>query len=593
MYALPLALLLALLREGPLCATALAAPDRVAATWTVASPTEWALAQSGESIAILGDAFTLLDTGTWDTTSVAVCSAAGSPRGVTAGIRSVDDVSIDVYWIGCGDGTVERVDVAGGSPTLSADVLTAGTTAVTAIDTDGTYLYVVMAGDSGLAELTGMSPDDERVLSGYPTTLSTDRLVDTLLFDGSLYVLHGGDDLSRITTSNAAVYLTTQATGADYQTATRSDAGQIYLTDKTGGDLWLFDTGSNAYTLLVNDIGDETTALALDEPGGWAAVSVDSDLSIYDYSGGSFGSEAERVYDTGSFGRLATITDPAGGVSSLLAMSEADSLLSVLTEGPWVEITSAPASAGSGSADVPAEASVSFTSDLDGDWTLWLGDALADATELDSGSIDAGDTVTATATVGEAWIEGRNRLWVTVDGGNAIGHDATDVTVDTPPPQMVTSVGFGESSIHVQIAADDTEDLDHYLIYLSDAVFSAGDWVTGGPTLAIEGLTAPVELGATPGSGGSYTFYPLENGTTYWAAVRAFDAGGLEGPMSDVLSATPRYTYSASELRGDDGGFSCSAAAMPAGRAALVLGLVVSGAVALVCRRRRADGFPG
>ena len=493
---------------------------------------------------------------------------------------------MDTFWVGCGDGTIQRIDVEDGSPTLSADVLTAGTTAVSAIDYDGTDLFVVMEGDSGLAEVTALSPDDSTVLYGYPTTLSYDQLVDTLLFDGSLYVLHGGDDISRITTSNAAVYLTTQATGADYQTATRSEAGQLYLTDANGGDLWLFDTGSNAYTLLVNDVGDETTSLALDETGEWAAISVDSDLSLYDYSSGSFGSEADRLYDVGSFSRLVTITDPAGGVSSLLAMSEADSLLSVVTEGPWVEITSAPTTAGSGTDDV----SVSFTSDLDGDWTLWLGDSLADATELDTGSINAGDTATATTSVGDAWIEGRNRLWVTVDGGNAIGHDATDVTVDTPPPQMEISIGFGESSINVQIAADDTEDLDHYVIYLSDASFSAGDWETGGPTFETDDLSAPVELGATPGSGGSYTFYPLQNGTTYWAAVRAVDSGGLEGPMSDVLSATPLYTYSASELRGDEGGFSCSATQQSAGRELVGLGLVLSGAVALVGRRRSRPG---
>ncbi len=575
-------LLLALLVPG-----ASAAPDHVATTWTVASPTEAVLSDSGDSVGLVGTAFTLLDLGTWTTTAVAVCSTGGSPRGLAAGTLTGTTTTSDAFWVGCGDGTVERVDVTDGVPALSSDVLTAGTTAVTATEYDGTSLFVVMQGSGGLADFTAISPADGTVASGYPTTLAKDSVNDTLIQDGSVYVVHGGDKISRITTADAAVFLTTQITGADYTTATGSASGQIFLTDQTGGGIWSFDTGSDGYTLHLSNVGDATTALALDETAGWGAISADTDLVVYPYASGAFGAtEDSRLASAGSFSRLLDLPDPAGGGSVLLGVSDSDSLVTLVSDAPWVDITSAPTTAGTG------DVSLTFTSDIGGDWKLWLGGTLSSATELDSGTIATGDTATATTTVDSTWIEGRNRLWVTVDDGVGIGHDAADVTVDTPPPQMAITVGFGESSVNVAIAASDTADLDHYEVYLSNTAFTAADYATGGPAYTEGTVSAPANLAATPSASGSYTFYPLTNGTTYWAAVRAYDTAGHEGAMSDVVSATPDYTYSASELRGDPGGFSCSSAGTSPGAGAIA-GLVLSGTVALVGRRRRATRRTG
>ncbi len=567
-----------------LAALAFAVPDRVAQSWTVASPVYGAVADSGDTVAILGTSFTLLDLGTWESTALtSICADGGSPGGLAAGTwTTTDDDSVttttDSYWIGCGDGSVERIDIIDGSPTLSDEVLSAGSTAVTALEWDGTSLFVLMQGDSGLADLTALSPTDASVVTSYPTTLSHDDVNDTLLLNGSLYVLHGGDDISRVTTSGAAVILTSEATGADYQTATASDAGLIFLTDTTGGDLWSFDTGDNGYTLYLADVGEDTTALCLDETAGWAAIAADADLVFVAFTSGTFGDEEGRVSDLGALQWAAAVED------GVLGFATDESLLSWVTEGAWVEITSAPSSAATGDVEI------SFSSDLDGDWTLWLGDDLDTATELDNGSATADETVTVTTTIDDAWIEGVNRLWVTLDDGVGIGHDATDITVDAPPPQMAISVGFGESTFLVEIAGDDTEDLDHFVIYLSDAAFTAAEYETGGPTFESDDVNTPLEIDATPGEDASYTFYPLENGTTYWAAVRAVDTGGLEGPMSSVLSATPSYTYSASERRGDPGGFGCSTAPGSSGIAGILA------VCALVARRRhdvaRVDGAP-
>lgn len=559
-----------------------AEPDRVAASWTIASPADAVIADSGDTVAILGTGFTLLDLATWSTTAVSVCSSGGDPVGLAAGTGTASDgTTSDSFWVGCGDGTIERIDVTDGSPSRSSDVIEATTTAITSLEYDGTWLYVLSTGTSGLADVTAISPDDLTTASGYPTTLSYDTVNDSLLLNGSIYVLNGNDHVSRITTSGGGVILSTQTTGANYLTATPSDAGMVYLTDSNGGDIWSFDTGSNGFSLLVSDAGDATTALCLDETAGWAAISADTDLAFYDFTSGSFGSESSRIASVGALDRLLAVNDGA------LGLSTDDSVVDWVTAAPWVEITSAPSTAGTDPVDL------SFTSDVGGDWTLSLGDTLTDAVAIDTGTISAGETATVSTTVDSTWIEGRNRLWVTVDDGVNIGHDATDVTVDTPPPQPSITIGFGESSINVQIAADDTEDLDHYDVYLSDVAFTADEYATGGPAFDDGNVEAPVTLTATPGVSTSYTFYPLENGTLYYAAVRAVDAGGQEGPMSQVLSATPTYTYSASELRGDEGGFGCSTSGAGRPGNTVPISLLVSGAVALRARRGRGAGRAG
>ena len=556
-----------------------AAPERVAYAWTVASPNDLVPSASGETVAILGDGLTLLNLATWETTAVSVCA---DPRGITAGTYE----DHDAYWIGCGDGTVARVDLTGDSPTLASDTLAAADTPITAVEWDGTYLYVLSQGSSGLADLTAITPKDAIVASNFPTTLSYDEVDDTLLLNGSLYVVHGSDNVSRVTTTGAGVVISTQTTGADYRNATATSAGMVYLTDSSGGDIWSFDTGSNGFSLLVSDVGDATTALCINESGtesstdGWAAIAADDDVAIYSYALGMFGDESDRLTGVGPLDRLL----PAN--AGALGLSTDDSLLTWLTDAPWVQITSAPTTATTG------DIAFSFVSDVDGEWTLWRGDSLDNATPLDSGPITAGETITATTTVSSGgWVEGKNRVWVTVDDAtrlNLTGHDATDVVIDTPPPALDYSVGFGESTVNVQITASNIADIVNYEVYLSDVPFSATDYETGGPTFDNGEVTAPKTLNTTAGAAGSYTFYPLTNGTTYYVAVRAVDAAGAEGPMSAVLSATPSYTYSASELRGDEGGFGCSTIGATSARYPALFGLFLSGVVVL--RRRPRPG---
>jgi hypothetical protein len=74
---------------------------------------------------------------------------------------------------------------------------------------------------------------------------------------------------------------------------------------------------------------------------------------------------------------------------------------------------------------------------------------------------------------------------------------------------------------------------------------------------------------------------PLVNYQRYWVAVRAYDEGGKEGPMSDILSGVPEPGLGPAELSGEQGGLQCGTGA-GAGLFGIFLGL---GAAA--SRRRR------
>jgi hypothetical protein len=96
----------------------------------------------------------------------------------------------------------------------------------------------------------------------------------------------------------------------------------------------------------------------------------------------------------------------------------------------------------------------------------------------------------------------------------------------------------------------------------------------------VTALSVPVSVSAAAGESAFVEIEDVDNGYTYYVAVRAVDAGGLEGPMSTVRSVVPQETYSAAQLAGETGGFCGSP--LPASFALAGLG----GLLAMARRRR-------
>ncbi|HNH49337.1 MAG TPA: hypothetical protein PKY30_19980, partial [Myxococcota bacterium] len=298
---------------------------------------------------------------------------------------------------------------------------------------------------------------------------------------------------------------------------------------------------------------------------------VDDQSCRYTVSGTTIGEEEVCIPEAGNIEEYALIDGYSIGANT-------SGELLIFTDRPWVEVLDvSPTSTADGDSYT-----LKFTADQAADWELRLGgDQSGNGKLLDDGSLEAGEEVERSYTVDSRYAEGSNKLWVFVGQGTRIGHDVGLVSVNNPPGAVDLSLGFGNQSVSVQFPTLSDEDIASYQIYLTTTPFSAEDWPTGGPEF--DGPDKGVNLDPLAPGGGSritHTIYPLTNNTTYYVAVRATDVTGLEGPMSEVKSATPQESFGAAELAGEEGGF-CGTAQAPS----MTLGLL--GGLAVALRRRR------
>ena len=241
----------------------------------------------------------------------------------------------------------------------------------------------------------------------------------------------------------------------------------------------------------------------------------------------------------------------------------------VLSGRPWVEVIRAlPSSAVRGN-----EVTITFQSDVSGEWRLRRNaSSNKDGDVVAQGTAEAGETMTATLLVDDGFVEGANQLRIVVeDAEGRLGHDEATISVDNPPSKVrltASDLGFGDGQVILDINGVSDADLSHYMVYVTTVPFESGDFESGGPEF--EGASddpsgsrnnIPRRVPAEPGADKTVTVRSLSNGTTYYVAVRAYDAAGQEGPMSNVVSEQPRETFGASDLAGDAGGFACSTSA--------------------------------
>ncbi len=553
-----------------------AAPDRVAASFTAGTEVRDIVAS--EDGAWVGwtesgaGSFTVLDTATWATQVVAVCDGVrgAAVRGTLEGYT---------FFTGCADGTVTSVSVnADGLATEDADPVSVGDGQVYAVDTDGTTVFAVVEDTEEGTVVVAFLADDgtDPGLTAFPAALGADGVEDSVVVGNTLVLTHRTDDISKVDmTGGSAVYsqgtLGSRTYGDAWPQASTSTA---WLAD-TGGGLVKYGTGDNDFNASLTAVADTVTALAILEDQGFLLLGAGSDTLVYAYSGGP-GAQEDVIVGASNITEFVWVEGYALGATS-------DGFVHVLTELPWVTVSDlSPSSAVEGD-----RVSLSFTSDTAGNYRIIAGGTrAADGALLLEGGIDAGASETVEIEVTDAFAEGVNRIWVFVDGGGRTGHAAGSLVVDNPPSEVPfgpSDVGFGNASISVAFAGIDDADLSFYAIYVDVEPFTAAEFPVGGPGFTgSDAVTSPLLVTAEPGASVSRTIYPVTNGTTYYVAVRAYDDGGLEGPMSEVYSVTPQPTFSASQLAGEEG-WSCGLGG-GAGLPAVLLG------AAAVARRRRIPG---
>lgn len=526
-------------------------------------------------------------------------------------VRSVavePDTDADAYrvWAGCEDGTVRELRWESGTMSAARDddgVLLQWTIAQNPLEA------LVLAGDGllyGVAEAAGdalrihdLNPDN-----GDTNTLTTAielarrgfreaALVgasDTAA--GTLVVAHGGNEFSQVAlpagtpTNTIGAAINLEIDDMTVGPYTGGYASGVYIADPDRGLVqWSGNTGVGQlqpFTILNGTLdGLHALTVTYDSAGTSATgivMQVGSQIRFFSDAttevGPTFGSGGMRFVDM--------VEGPYGYV---LAGSNTGEI-AILTDAPWIDRLTL-------SADEVEEGDVvrlSFRTDDTGSYEIRRGGGRGrDGVELASGTVSEAGTVAVDLTVDSTWVEGTQALWVFQTNSDvATGHDRVDILVDNAPKQVglsAGSVGFADEALVVEFSALDAPDITEYVVYLATTPFSASDYPTGGPESTVaQGVKSPRRLDAsTYGGQIKARLAGLDNYVSYYLAVRAVDADGTEGPMSDVIQGMPRPTLTSGEALGEAGGGPSGCRTSPGGSAALGL----AGLAAVALRRRR------
>lgn len=521
----------------------------------------------------------VISTRTWQEQAVGDCT-------VTAATPVPFEDGTEV-WVGCSDGTIQvytfdgndlvRAVFEDGSDELSASADGAD---VVAMHANADVVYAILDGD--VASLVTFDPQAENPAATPPVLFNWPGFTAST-FDGFfVHVGHNQAFMSSIQVPGNAPQPSIAALGllsVDDLAPTSVVAGQPLAVDRGRAVAPYNVTNRGFIGAIITDsqVRSVGVSTAADE---WLVVAYEDEAEVYDVTAG-----APNI----AGGPTATF-DVDHAYSDIVVTSDGyalagatDGTITVLSDRPLASIE-APDLVKVVDGDT---GTLEIGSDRAGAYVVQLGgDPTGGGTQLATGEIDAGGTVEVPYTVDATWPEGDIDVFVRItDQSGQEGHAWAPARVDAAPSSIDLSgaVGFDDQRLNLRFTALDTEDVETYTVYLSDQAFEASDYPSGGPA-GPEGLSFETPIVITDFTAGAeinVLIRPLVNGTTYYLAVRATDAEGKEGPMSDVVTGRPRNTQTASERAGDPGGAQCSGVAS----GAAWLGGLGLGLVAL--RRRR------
>ena len=549
--------------------TALAAPAGQAGTLEGATlPSEIAISDDGRYLAVSeedGSGLAVWDT--WSLSSGPVFAATCLPAVAVEFTSNL--VAAARFYVACERGEVYYVEVDGSGVSLSLTVsapieLNGGLGDVISLAwaSGDDYIHALVL-DSGLMSLhrisiaqdTALAVVAPQVVGGTPVGLaigSSGTPVVVARTDGYLSWFDRSGDSYSSSTANILVSFG----GVLSSVAVSSDYGLVFITDSGQSTRWSMPLSAPGQsTALVSDLaGAEVVALSAEDGELFAyTAGTSTDVEVYD-AAGSLEQSIDLVDSS------ATSIVVSGAVSPIAYAAASDGSIRVLSDLPFIDLlTASPTLVGGGD-----PFTLSFSANRDGAWDVRIGGdgVVGSGSSLASGDLLAGEVTSVGLDGGDLTAEGSNRLYVFVTGTSGTGVDSTQVTLDQPPgPIDGLAVLPGDSRLVVDWTAGDESDLDHFTVYLSDQPFAADDAVLPSfVTDSVDGtISYPLSVTAGEvGAGHSIEITGLSNSSTYYVAVRAVDAGGLLGPVSEVVSATPEATCGAAECAGDNYGCSCS-----------------------------------
>lgn len=549
----------------------------------------------------------LYDLDSWRLRTFKPCDVTGiAPVSVTIDGRNSTDL-----WVACGDGTV-RVEnwdgyslepvIAGGS---EVSVQVDDSLSDIWYDAGSGWLYAVSVAGKGNSRIHVIDPFDvdfNAVDSGvdgnFPKTLAFPGYVEGLVIGGTLVVSHSGRGMSILTLGPGGSVATFPATPLqfDCDDIAPNQAGNVYCVDRTLDRVfeYVLTTRSGFGVPLGKLSGPEAVSASLDPLDPWLAVTGDQ-VTVWEIE------PSGAIVDPPAFQGPPDADNPINDMVShdgYLFGGGPEGGLHVVTARPWVypgsvvvRLDGTPL-ADDEVVETGSVLTVEFQVDTLADYGVFIGGNRAGlgGELITVGTAQPDTKVRIEFEVdADSFVEGFNSLYIVADNAaGGTGHARADILVDNAPgrPSLgQRGITFADRALDITFDGIPDEDLDHYDVYVTTAPWDPKDWVTqvGGP--GFDGNTAlstPIEVAAAAGETQSIRISPLENDVTYYIGVRATDRGGKEGPMSAVVSGTPRETFTASELAGEMGGSPCSTTGGPASW----LALIGVGALGLLRRRR-------
>jgi len=518
----------------------------------------------GRYVAIVengSDSLYVIDTVSRDQSAVAACG--------TSTITAVTGDGTERIYVGCANGSLATWDIDANGLTQVGDALSMGPGKVLALEVHRDALYAFISEDAG--SVSWLTVD----IGSAPTLQSsTDNRVQS---PGTVRRAVSGDGGLVVTTANGVERIAEQGALQVGPVEGYDDAigaGTNFIVTGDDGKLYQYTGSSTAGIAVLSADGISDNATALGTIGSRLVVGT-SDQELRFYNRSSTGGP-DSLYTTlappseGAFGDPVDIIEGEG----VSVAGTSQGFLWYITDGPWVEVAE-PEIAISGVTGTEFE--LSFTSDSAGTARVRV-NGISDNDGIDiTGALDvtADQVVTLSLAMDDDYIEGANELRVVVtDSDGDTGRDILTVTRDDPPGAVSFTqisannredrrVALGNQRLGIEFRVLDDPDIAEYVVFFSNEQFTAEDWedcedTPCGPEYTNKaGATSPIVIKEWTGSTHQVDLEPLTNHKRYWIAVRAYDEGGKEGPMSDILSGVPEPGLGPAELAGEQGGVLC------------------------------------
>jgi len=394
----------------------------------------------------------------------------------------------------------------------------------------------------------------EQDSGNFPTTLGYGAPKDMERVGNYLIVAHGATSISKVDPVSGGATRDQQGptTGACEDVLPEENATNALISGGSAGVYrFLYSSNQLQFASIGADV-DLASSLIQHEEDLWVADSTSDSLKAFSYSAGgaTMGTDVlvEVPLDVGK------VIQEMVSVQGYIVSGTDDGAVLVVGNGPWVE------------AEIPTPAvledetdfTVSFNSTQDGTFEMLLhATTNDDGTVLASGTVNADETTQQALSATEDFFEGENTIRIVVTSEDGVGHDSFELSIDTPPttPTLTqTEVGFGDEQILISGTAISDSDVSYYQVYLSTSQFQPSDYAEDGPVWDVEDSSA-LRIDVTSNEVYEWSLGNLTNDQEYFVSIRAFDEGGKFSALSTVQSVTPRDTFSASQLAGEEGGF--------------------------------------